>query len=83
MFPTLKERTLPQLRRAAKSAPGLPWTLSSTCKADSLLSVTSLDGARLFPNSLPEQGQNGHHDGNNEESYDYAGEERIGQSAQS
>ena len=24
----------------------------------------------------PEQGQNGHHDGNNEESYDYAGEER-------
>jgi SUN domain-containing protein 1/2 len=26
--------------------------------------------------SPPEQGQNGHHDGNNEESYDYAGEER-------
>jgi len=26
--------------------------------------------------SPAEQGQNGHHDGNNEESYDYAGEER-------
>lgn len=26
--------------------------------------------------STSEQGQNGHHDGNNEESYDYAGEER-------